>query len=491
MQLADLIAHRPLRLELATAGARLERSVKGAHAIDFPQPSQWIGSGYVVLTTGVGVRGSSTLQREFVHEVADADATALGFGVDVVFKTIPPPMLEAAVERRLPVFNVPYEIPFRDIVRYVTASTLRDEAAGLARVIAIQDDLLAAIERPDGEQEIADRLASVLGARVALFAADGRVLTVAGHPPLRELWGLATSGVRAAPFGPRGYALVHELESGGYLTVLLRSARNADMVARPVVGFAARTVNMLAASRRVAAETDRLARSALLRDLLETPQVDRELVSRLRAFGFQPAQPVRVLVARSPANVSDVLHAAVEDVLGPASPSRLVDASGREVVAVWQGADVRETLRGALPSGATAGLSSPVADVVAFAQALVEARAALAVAREGVVAYDALGLADSLVAMLPHGRSARVDGVLGPLRDERPEVMQTLQSYFDHDLDIMACARTLHLHPNSLRYRLAKIEKALGRSLRSPQTIADLYLALRAGELHAHSDLPT
>jgi DNA-binding PucR family transcriptional regulator len=152
---------------------------------------------------------------------------------------------------------------------------------------------------------------------------------------------------------------------------------------------------------------------------------------------------------------------------------------------------VRETLRGALPSGATAGLSSPVADVVAFAQALVEARAALAVAREGVVAYDALGLADSLVAMLPHGRSARVDGVLGPLRDERPEVMQTLQSYFDHDLDIMACARALHLHPNSLRYRLAKIEKALGRSLRSPQTIADLYLALRAGELHAHSDLPT
>jgi len=52
----------------------------------------------------------------------------------------------------------------------------------------------------------------------------------------------------------------------------------------------------------------------------------------------------------------------------------------------------------------------------------------------------------------------------------------------------MACAHTLHLHPNSLRYRLAKIEKALGRSLRSPQTIADLYLALRAGELHAHSD---
>jgi purine catabolism regulator len=491
MQLADLIAHRPLRLQLATAGGRLDRLVKGAHAIDFPQPSKWISSGYVVLTTGVGVRGSSTLQREFVHELADADATALGFGVDVVFKAIPKPMLDAAVERRLPVFNVPYEIPFRDIVRYVTAATLEDDAGRLARVIAVQDDLLAAVERPDGERKLVDRLGSVLGARVALFAADGRVLAVAGHPPLKELWGLANAGVRAAPFRPRGYALVQEIESGGYLTVLLRSARNADTVARPVTGFAARVVNTLAASRRVAAETDRLARSALLRDLLDAPQVDRELADRSRAFGFQPAQPVRVLVARAPSNASGVLQAAVEDVLGHAAQSQLVDRSGCEVIAAWQGPDVSDTLRAALPDGTSAGLSSTVAGVAAFAQAVAEARAALAVARGGVAAYDALGLADALVALLPPGRAERVDGVLAPLRDERPEVMETLRSYFEQDLDIIACARALHLHPNSLRYRLAKIEKALGRSLRSPQTIADVYLALRAVELHAHSDLPT
>jgi purine catabolism regulator len=483
MQLADLIAHRPLRLELATAGARLDRAVKGAHAIDFPQPSKWIGSGYVVLTTGVGVRGSSRLQREFVHEVADADATALGFAVDVVFRAMPKPMLDAAVERRLPVFNVPYEIPFRDIVRYVTASTLQDDAGRLARVIAVQDDLLAAIERPDGERELVDRLGSLLGARVALFAADGRVLAVAGHPPLKELWGLASSGVRAAPFGPRGYALVQEVESGGYLAVLLRSARHADSVARPVARFAARAVNALAAGRRVAAETDRLARSSLLRDLLDAPHIDRELAGRLRAFGFQPAQPVRVLVARSPANLSHTLHAAVEGALGQGSPSLLVDSSGCEVVAAWHGADIADALRGALPEGGRAGVSSSVVDFFAFAQAVAEARAALAVARDGVVSYESLGLADALLALLPRGRSEHVSDALAPLRDERPEVLQTLRSYFEHDLDIMTCARALHLHPNSLRYRLAKIEKALGRSLRSPQTIADVYLALRAYEV--------
>jgi DNA-binding PucR family transcriptional regulator len=36
------------------------------------------------------------------------------------------------------------------------------------------------------------------------------------------------------------------------------------------------------------------------------------------------------------------------------------------------------------------------------------------------------------------------------------------------------------LHPNSLRYRLARIEELIGRSLRLPSTIADLHIALLA-----------
>jgi DNA-binding PucR family transcriptional regulator len=39
-------------------------------------------------------------------------------------------------------------------------------------------------------------------------------------------------------------------------------------------------------------------------------------------------------------------------------------------------------------------------------------------------------------------------------------------------------AAALHLHANSLRYRLGRIEDQLGRSLRDPGTIANLYLAV-------------
>jgi hypothetical protein len=38
----------------------------------------------------------------------------------------------------------------------------------------------------------------------------------------------------------------------------------------------------------------------------------------------------------------------------------------------------------------------------------------------------------------------------------------------------------MHLHHNTLRYRLGRIEAALGQSLRHPATIASLHLALLA-----------
>ncbi len=61
-----------------------------------------------------------------------------------------------------------------------------------------------------------------------------------------------------------------------------------------------------------------------------------------------------------------------------------------------------------------------------------------------------------------------------------PALREALLAWFAHDLDIVAAAKALHLHPNSVRYRLSRLEALLGRPLRSPATIADLHIALVA-----------
>ncbi|HEX5956847.1 MAG TPA: helix-turn-helix domain-containing protein, partial [Solirubrobacterales bacterium] len=73
----------------------------------------------------------------------------------------------------------------------------------------------------------------------------------------------------------------------------------------------------------------------------------------------------------------------------------------------------------------------------------------------------------------------KVEEVLRPLRENEP-LLDTLSAYFEHDLSVVPTARALRIHPNSLRYRLGRIEELTGRSLREPATIATLHLALLA-----------
>ena len=108
--------------------------------------------------------------------------------------------------------------------------------------------------------------------------------------------------------------------------------------------------------------------------------------------------------------------------------------------------------------------------------------ALLAVERvtDGQLAYEDFDLATLLLAEVPpeHIRP-RVEELLAPLK-ANPPLLEALVEYFARDMDVNATAEAMHVHPNTLRYRLGRVEKLLGRSLRRPATIAELTLALQA-----------
>ena len=105
--------------------------------------------------------------------------------------------------------------------------------------------------------------------------------------------------------------------------------------------------------------------------------------------------------------------------------------------------------------------------------------AQLAAAR-GVASFEDLDLATLLLTDAdPERLQPRVERIVAVL-DEHPPLHEALVAYFAHDLDVPASAAELHLHPNSFRYRLSRLEELLGCSLKSPATIAELHIALSA-----------
>jgi hypothetical protein len=59
------------------------------------------------------------------------------------------------------------------------------------------------------------------------------------------------------------------------------------------------------------------------------------------------------------------------------------------------------------------------------------------------------------------GPAARLAAILAPLGDE---LLATLEAYLAHDADRRAAAAALHVHPNTLDYRLRRIANLTGRS---------------------------
>ena len=79
---------------------------------------------------------------------------------------------------------------------------------------------------------------------------------------------------------------------------------------------------------------------------------------------------------------------------------------------------------------------------------------------------------------------ALVGSVLGAAQaydaEHDSDLVRTVQTWLERERQTAPTAAALHIHPNTLAYRLRRFEDVSGRNLRSTADIAELWLALRA-----------
>ncbi|MFF3215316.1 PucR family transcriptional regulator [Streptomyces sp. NPDC002886] len=198
--------------------------------------------------------------------------------------------------------------------------------------------------------------------------------------------------------------------------------------------------------------------------------------------------------------------------LGPEAGPRMAvtaagdgDGAGAEAVAfVLVGEDARLTpdavervAGGSLPRGLRAGerlafgVSDPVGGAAELRHALAQARNARQVAApsQPVAASGPDALAAHVMALLPlipaEVRREFSRRLLAPLTDyDRrygSDLVPTLRSFLEHDGSWARCGEALHLHVNSLRYRISRIEALTGRNLSRLEDKMDFAAALQMG----------
>jgi purine catabolism regulator len=464
-----------------------------------------------MLTAGVRLRARPPEQRRLIAELDEGGIAALGFGVAMVSKQVPKALLDEAERRSFPVFSVPAELPFREIISFVNRSLLSTDLYVLQRVISVQDYLMDAFHEDPPEPVLIRRLASVLrGADVALVEADGRV-TAQTSPSAAAAW----SKVRRS-------SRLHELEhdgrwgvaarvdranqASGWLIVLTAEGQGYRQLVNPLTRAAARLLGVPSLARD-SASWRRRRRRRLADVLLDSPAEGRRprFLSALADTGIDFATPCRValfVAERAPGAEpppADRLLRCVEELLDRHEIAHVTTEREGAIVTLAQ--DELQVLEGWLEDAPgqqlelRAGIGQPVLDVDGVSRSYFDARLALAELMRSprqrrVMRYESLDPITLMLASLPNSREhARLADELEPLYDE-PRLLETLATYFDCDLTVTRAASRLRIHPNSLRYRLNRIEEALGLSLTSPRTIALLYMALHDRELTRRSGEP-
>ncbi len=129
------------------------------------------------------------------------------------------------------------------------------------------------------------------------------------------------------------------------------------------------------------------------------------------------------------------------------------------------------------------GVSPEFDNLADTAQALRYARVAANARGRGpgaVTVFD-----DSVIAVAavsaPEVATKVADLVLGAFNDmtseEKTVLIDTFRTWVDNDGSIPNAAAQLYCHPNTVRYRLHRIEERTGRSLSAPRELAELCLA--------------
>ena len=491
LKLGELLEDAALGLELRTGGPdAAERAVLGAAVVEVPSPARWIAAEWVLLTAGVRLEGHSDDDlRALVAECDRARVAALGFGVGPVFDELPAALLEEGEARRYPIFAVPLTTAFRDVVRFVDTAIMGEDAPLFRRLSSLQRFVVDALRDAEPERAVVERLGRFMDASVAVLDPTGRPEITRGNAPVEALWGAGAG---------QGVA-VREVEADGWHAVIAPlAARAAEpprwlLLASPRAGFigtlakraAEMTAPLLVAIERlqaVAHEQELAVRGALLDEALAPGAATdvASLAARAAAFGLDFAAAARVVVVRG--RDSSVARHDLGEAL--AGVPHLLSSRGDAAVALVQ-AD-RERIEAAVgeQAEACAGIGRPITGIGEARDSLRDAELALeragADGGAGALTYEELDLGTLLLSeAAPERLEPKVEALVAVLRDN-PPLHETLVAYFANDLDVSATAAQLHLHPNSLRYRLKRVEKLLVCSLKRPATIAELHIALLA-----------
>jgi PucR family transcriptional regulator, purine catabolism regulatory protein len=482
IRVEDLLRSPALQLRLIAGESGTSRRVAWAHVSELEDPTPWLFGAEMIMTTGIAIPGSAERQRAYLARLDDAGVACLALSEQLFVPPLTEAFLAAADQRGFAVVEVPLAVPFMAISQEVAAAVQVDTGQRLNAQLQVFGAVRWLAAGNLSTREIFARLERLSGYRLyGCTTQRGPLLEGVPLPPPDQAK-LIPSTPASPPTVPGGYVLPVSGPRGtvGYILAMetADAAPAGVSVVQHIATVAALQLSMQAHEREMLRREGAETLAEMLRGVLDTSMVTR----RLAVHGF-PAD-ARLLLAivrpKSPGAAGDT----VVDTLAHGRFPQLVLRQEEELYVLIPN---DHAARAALAAGDTVvGTSLPFRAGSALRVARREAQWAISRAVES--GRDMVSYGDDRTGRWLTSESADlqalVDDVLRAVIDyddaHGGDLLPTIRTWLEHDRQTDKAAQALHIHPNTLLYRVRRFEQITGRSLASTEALAETWLALRA-----------
>ncbi|MEW1718882.1 PucR family transcriptional regulator ligand-binding domain-containing protein [Streptomyces sp. NPDC093109] len=485
---SELLDMPHLRLRLHSGTDALERPVTWTHTSDLPEPWHWVAGGELLMTNGTTIPRTAAGQENLIRQLAEHGAAALAIGERMYAPPLTKRLARTSEELGFPVLWIAYPMPFVAISRAVAEATLLEQSQRLIRTERIYRALQQISSQISGLRMLTAALSREVGCETRVcdratgddWYPGGTPLPVEIRAAVTARKGNLRAGILAVPLDSDCRVLLADVPThpDAVLVALARSPEQPDAL---LLQHAATVCALALSQARLTIEHDRRTGAELLLRILDAQLPPSVAQHQLEELGLRLGEVVCVAVRDDDASALlaglhlSLWRSAVSHVTAHRDGVSLTLVPDSAVPALAQ----------ALGQGGPAGISDLVVRPDRVVDTVREATWALDVARAQGLALLRYADADPLLGpRSPAEAHILVDRVLGHVLELPPEqageLLTTLRVFLDNGRSWQRTAEKLHVHRQTVLYRVRRIERLTGKRIADTGDLAALWLALKA-----------
>ncbi|RHW34828.1 PucR family transcriptional regulator [Neobacillus notoginsengisoli] len=530
----------------------LNNVIKGATIMEAPDITDWLKGGELIMTSFYPIRSfNEEEQKRFIVKLVEKGVSALVVKTHRYVAEIPEPMVSAGEAYRMPIIQIPKEIPYVDVLYPVMGKILNNQVIKLQYYKEIHDRFTALSLADEGPDKIIETLERLIGNPVALF--DRNFHCIVSTLPSLAAFELVekipyykqTEGIKFPHFrqivkypdlsGQIGYQIVVPVETMNNIKTYLligevhKPLEELDFIA---VENAATALSLELVKQFAVAEVDKKFKNDLLGELIEGKvQSPTSIYQNANLIGWDLSGSFAAVLfkvlnhgetissKRNKWGLSMQNEMMVYDVIHRFLPNEIIGTKSNLVIVLWKIDDkeendklwmskinqtarkIQELLKTQNSKmGLQVGIGNIATSMAEISASFKKAQDALELGevlhgKETITAFSELGIFRLLsqiedIGLLKTFIPASLQKLLDYAQANQKDLLQTLKVFLECNQNATRTAQVLYVHHKTAVYRLDRIKEITGMKFEDPEEMLSVQVGLKIINLLERENKP-